>query len=272
MAFWDAAAGPIFGTIGSIAGGLLGGGKNKVDKWSKNFAERQFDESKRQFNLSFAWQRNRIRETVQDAERAGIHPLAALGASVPGGFAAGVGGSASAGGVSGWGDWAADALRNIGAGFESIYEHDLDAQEREKDREVQRGIQDDIKFQQIFDNQRAVGEEARAAERFKSEQRLIDAQIEEMQSRTLLNGARMLMQGGPATRGSAGTDVIIDAFGNRYPTGSETPAQTIADQWGDIISEAYGVANWIKNTFGPGGPAHPSQGPRATGSRAPFPR
>lgn len=62
--------GNIIGAIGSIAGGFLGNkAQEKANKqnlaWAKNQAH------------------NRIKWTVNDAKRAGIHPLAALGANVP---------------------------------------------------------------------------------------------------------------------------------------------------------------------------------------------
>lgn len=62
--------GNIIGAIGSIAGGFLGNkAQEKANrqnlKWAKDQAQ------------------NRIKWTVQDAKRSGIHPLAALGANVP---------------------------------------------------------------------------------------------------------------------------------------------------------------------------------------------
>lgn len=64
---------------------------NRIDTaWQKKFSENQFDESKRQFNEAFDWQKNvqqttwdradsQIQRTVQDAQSAGLSPLAALG-------------------------------------------------------------------------------------------------------------------------------------------------------------------------------------------------
>lgn len=59
------------GLIGDIFGGFFG------DRSSK----RQLAESKRQFNMQYDFQRNQTQYRVQDALKAGINPLAALGVS-----------------------------------------------------------------------------------------------------------------------------------------------------------------------------------------------
>lgn len=59
------------GLIGDIFGGFFG------DRSSK----RQLAESKRQFNMQYDFQRNHTQYRVQDALKAGINPLAALGVS-----------------------------------------------------------------------------------------------------------------------------------------------------------------------------------------------
>lgn len=59
------------GLIGDIFGGFFGNRSSK----------RQLAESKRQFNMQYDFQRNHTQYRVQDALKAGINPLAALGVS-----------------------------------------------------------------------------------------------------------------------------------------------------------------------------------------------
>lgn len=66
--------GAIVGGLGGLAGGLFGF-KKKTD-WQK----KSFNESVRQFNVQDDYNKNRLQYTVKDAIKAGVNPVAALGA------------------------------------------------------------------------------------------------------------------------------------------------------------------------------------------------
>lgn len=77
-----ASVGSFFGPIGAVAGGLLGGlgglfGTKKSPDWNA----KAFKESQRQFNVIDDYNKNITQYRVQDALKAGINPLAALGQS-----------------------------------------------------------------------------------------------------------------------------------------------------------------------------------------------
>lgn len=77
-----ASAGSAFGPVGSIIGGLVGGigglfGGGSGTDWNKKY----FNESVRQFNVLDDFNKNATQYRVQDALKAGINPLAALGVS-----------------------------------------------------------------------------------------------------------------------------------------------------------------------------------------------
>ena len=70
--------GPIGAVIGGV-GGLLGGlfGHKKQTDFNKKY----FNESVRQFNIQDEYNKNRMQYTVQDAIKAGVNPVAAIGGS-----------------------------------------------------------------------------------------------------------------------------------------------------------------------------------------------
>lgn len=69
------------GPIGAVVGGLLGGlGGLFGTKKKKDPNEKYFKESVRQFNVQDEYNKNRLQYTIKDAIKAGINPVAAIGA------------------------------------------------------------------------------------------------------------------------------------------------------------------------------------------------
>lgn len=215
-----AAAGPwgaaIGGVLGALGGGFLGG-KKKTGMGPESM-----------INWNYNNYVTQVKALKDASRRFGFHPLALMGNS-------GVGGAqvAPVGGQSSGGDWASDAIQNaIGAGSE-LYQQDVDA-----DR------YDDERFEHILREQNAIGEQSR---RDAADDEYRKAMIDEVRSRTMLNQARMSAIG--AAR-PMGTDAgrLTDAFGVALEP-SNTGAQEYADQYGDILSEGYGITNWMKDMF-----------------------
>lgn len=209
---WGALAG---GVIGGLAGGFLGGGKKKSGLGPEGMINWNYKNYVKQV------------QAVRDAgHKFGFHPLALMGNMS-------AGQTAPVQGQSWQGDWASDAIASgLGTGAE-LYADDVAA-----DRE------DDRRFDAILQEQNRVGADI-AAE--KANEEFARAQLEEIRSRTALNQMRMQAIGA-AQPMSTDANKLQDAFGNVLQP-SNTGAQDYADQYGDIISEGYGITNWLKDTF-----------------------
>lgn len=105
--------------LGGLLGGLIGG----IGSWLTGDANRdaaqqanreQIAAIERANQLAFERENTRIQRLVRDANKAGIHPLAALGSPVVSGFATP---QAAYGGAPISGDGVGDALQSIGAAF-----------------------------------------------------------------------------------------------------------------------------------------------------------
>ena len=178
--------GSIVSAVGSIAGGILGANS------AQNVAGMNYEAQK-----EFA--QNGIRWKVEDAKRAGIHPLYALGASTQG--------YSPSGGYTG--DYGiSDAAAHFGQGYERAQQAKMTKEERDK-QDVRDAIQD-----------------MAALEDLNQKRRLNDAQIRLANSEIYRNFAlstNALRKTGlpPAMPGGLGG--VIAGQGNSYATGQTTP-------------------------------------------------
>lgn len=178
--------GSIVSAVGSIAGGILGANS------AQNVAGMNYEAQK-----EFA--QNGIRWKVEDAKRAGIHPLYALGASTQG--------YSPSGGYTG--DFGiSDAAAHLGQGYERAQQAKMTKEERDK-QDVRDAIQD-----------------MAALEDLNQKRRLNDAQIRLANSEIFRNFAlstNALRKTGlpPAMPGGLGG--VIAGQGNSYATGQTTP-------------------------------------------------
>lgn len=178
--------GSIVSAVGSIAGGILGANS------AQNVAGMNYEAQK-----EFA--QNGIRWKVEDAKRAGIHPLYALGASTQG--------YSPSGGYTG--DYGiSDAAAHFGQGYERAQQAKMTKEERDK-QDVRDAIQD-----------------MAALEDLNQKRRMNDAQIRLANSEIFRNFAlstNALRKTGlpPAMPGGLGG--VIAGQGNSYATGQTTP-------------------------------------------------
>lgn len=180
------AIGSAIGAVGSIAGGLIGANATANAAGLSYEAQKEFAQ-------------NGIRWKVEDAKRAGIHPLYALGASTNG-FTP-VGGYGGDYGI-------ADAAAHLGQGFERAQQAKMTKEERDK-QDVRDAIQD-----------------MAALEDLNQKRRMNDAQIRLANSEIFRNFAlstNALRKTGlpPAMPGGLGG--VIAGQGNSYATGQTTP-------------------------------------------------
>ena len=178
--------GSAIGAAGSLLGGVIGANN------AQNVAGMNYEAQK-----EFA--QNGIRWKVEDAKRAGIHPLYALGASTQGYSP-----------TSGYtGDFGiSDAAAQFGQGYERAQQAKMTKEERDK-QEVRDAIQD-----------------MAALEDLNQKRRLNDAQIRLANSEIFRNFAlstNALRKTGlpPAMPGGLGG--VIAGQGNSYATGQTTP-------------------------------------------------
>lgn len=178
--------GSIVSAVGSIAGGILGANSAQNVAGMNYKAQKEFAQ-------------NGIRWKVEDAKRAGIHPLYALGASTQG--------YSPSGGYTG--DYGiADAAAHFGQGYERAQQAKMTKEERDK-QDVRDAIQD-----------------MAALEDLNQKRRMNDAQIRLANSEIFRNFAlstNALRQTGlpPAMPGGLGG--VIAGQGNSYATGQTTP-------------------------------------------------
>lgn len=178
--------GSIVSGVGSIVGGILGANS------AQNVAGMNYEAQK-----EFA--QNGIRWKVEDAKRAGIHPLYALGASTQGY-------SPTTGYIGDYG--ISDAAAHLGQGYERAQQAKMTKEERER-QDVRDAIQDMAAFEDL--NQK---------------RRMNDAQIRLANSEIFRNfalSANALRNSGlpPAIPGGSGG--VIEGQGESYATGQTTP-------------------------------------------------
>lgn len=178
--------GSVVSAVGSIAGGILGANS------AQNVASMNYEAQK-----EFA--QNGIRWKVEDAKRAGIHPLYALGASTQGY-------SPTAGYTGDFG--ISDAAAQLGQGYERAQQAKMTKEERDK-QDIRDAIQD-----------------MAALEDLNQKRRMNDAQIRLANSEIFRNFAlstNALRKTGlpPAMPGGLGG--VIAGQGNSYATGQTTP-------------------------------------------------
>lgn len=178
--------GSAIGAVGSIAGGLIGANNAQSVAGMNYEAQKEFAQ-------------NGIRWKVEDAKRAGIHPLYALGASTQGYSP-----------TSGYtGDFGiSDAAAHFGQGYERAQQAKMTKEERDK-QDVRDAIQD-----------------MAALEDLNQKRRMNDAQIRLANSEIFRNFAlstNALRKTGlpPAMPGGLGG--VIAGQGNSYATGQTTP-------------------------------------------------
>lgn len=180
------AIGSAIGAVGSIAGGLIGANNAQSVAGMNYEAQKEFAQ-------------NGIRWKVEDAKRAGIHPLYALGASTQG--------YSPSGGYTG--DFGiSDAAAQFGQGYERAQQAKMTKEERDK-QDVRDAIQD-----------------MAALEDLNQKRRMNDAQIRLANSEIFRNFAlstNALRKTGlpPAMPGGSGG--VIAGQGNSYATGQTTP-------------------------------------------------
>lgn len=192
------AIGSAIGAVGSIAGGLIGANNAQAVAGMNYEAQKEFAQ-------------NGIRWKVEDAKRAGIHPLYALGASTQG-FSP----------VSGYGgDYGiSDAAAHMGQGFERAQQAKMTKEEREK-QDVRDAIQD-----------------MAALEDLNQKRRMNDAQIRLANSEIFRNFAlstNALRRSGlpPALPGGHGG--VIAGQSESYATGQTTP------EISEVVTSASGL-------------------------------
>lgn len=178
--------GSIVSAVGSIAGGILGANSAQNVAGMNYKAQKEFAQ-------------NGIRWKVEDAKRAGIHPLYALGASTQGY-------SPTAGYTGDFG--ISDAAAHLGQGYERAQQAKMTKEERDK-QDVRDAIQD-----------------MAALEDLRQKKRMNDAQIRLANSEIFRNFAlstNALRKTGlpPAMPGGLGG--VIAGQGNSYATGQTTP-------------------------------------------------
>lgn len=178
--------GSVVSAVGSIAGGILGANS------AQNVAGMNYEAQK-----EFA--QNGIRWKVEDAKRAGIHPLYALGASTQG--------YSPSGGYTG--DYGiSDAAAHFGQGYERAQQAKMTKEERDK-QDVRDAIQD-----------------MAALEDLNQKRRLNDAQIRLANSEIFRNFAlstNALRKTGLPPAMPDGLGGVIAGQGNSYATGQTTP-------------------------------------------------
>lgn len=194
MGLFDGAIGGAIGAVGSLIGGGISANT------SNNLAGLNYNAQK-----EFA--QNGIRWRVEDAKRAGIHPLYALGAS-----------TASYSPVSGYGgDYGiSDALSNLGQGIDRARMAKQTREERQADQARQ-------EMQDVF-----------SLARFQQEQRYQDAQIRLIDSEIARNKvasdvARASIGMPPSMPGSP---TLLPGQGDALPSGTK-----VAPYWDESIPQ-----------------------------------
>jgi len=218
--------GALIGLGGSLLGGLSGLFGSDNSSW-KHF-------------------KNRIFATVLDAKRAGIHPLAALGAS-------GLGGDYGATPIT-WGDSIGQGMQSFGNAVDDYMAQDADSIDRRRAESAARSAdalgRAEARARDTFERNRQARVDRMNEELIRSQ-----VMLNEAQSRSMLAAARASALG---ARAGGGPEFVPGAFGEGgWHVREGIPnSQDVADKYGDVIGEMYGAGKWIgdvwKENFGGG--------------------
>ncbi|WNK12882.1 MAG: DNA pilot protein [Microvirus sp.] len=219
---------------GPLIKGLFG---NKGNKKQEKFAERSWQWSQ---TMDVA----KIRMLVNDAKKAGIHPLAALGVTGGGGFASPVAAESN----SGWSD-------AVGQGLNSLSNSYRDYQDRQDQAKSDQTSRSDQAKQWLMENtarNQAAMENSRNS---MIQERLANAQIAELRSSAIYNLARAKMQGG--TTGETYPNVTENQpikgpwsiFDSDTRHNRTSPYGVVAGQSGMTMGELYGLMGHLEGWF-----------------------
>lgn len=220
---------------GLLGSGLFGGGSSPEGGGAKKAKHHALD-----------YDRRRIKAIVDGAKDAGIHPLAAIGASGGGGsFAAPVNS-----GSSGWG--AGDVVGRALQGFSELYQSD---QDRMEERERYQSEVRERQRERALENLRSkeITPEIRLQrENMQLQNELLRADI--ATSRSKLFGARHAAVGATAGTPSVispdtGNLVVAPALMPDLVRSPTVDAQKASDLYGDVIGELYGIGNYAHDFY-----------------------
>lgn len=195
---------------------------------------------------------HRIEMLTDDAKRAGIHPLAAIGAgggSGPVGMP--VGPSFGAGGGMGGGDFASgdmigagleglgEALNSLYAADQDLLQFDADSKARADAARAGRQALDDARHDAVQNRIAQMGAEQRLQKKDMLDSEYTKALIENVRADTLSKTARSMMQGGPGSNGLQPRELAIGPY--KLPLKGPS-AQTVQNELGDFAEQIYGMA------------------------------
>lgn len=231
------------GLLGSIAGSVIGG------LFDRSEQKRSLKASQAQFNQQMD---HSVRRRVEDAKRAGIHPLFALGASLNTSPTIMAGQSSSGSAIG-------DAVRNIGAAYDNY----------QVNKANEKANADAARLAEIKMHQEARESQARI-ERDKAAARLDNVEAMARLSRNAV-AAQALASRNSGEGTPDQSPMHLPIVGKTRP-GPHSPQQYIEDQYGGLIGEAYGLGRAVteygdylgRQFIGPGiydynRRAHPSQ-------------
>jgi hypothetical protein len=267
MAFWSIAA-PILGSVASsVVSSKLGGKEARQtnaqsaefqDYWnrrSEDLSREQFNRSqafaKWQFNQLRKYDKRRIYDTVRDAQRSGIHPLVALGASGPGfgGVSSPGPGGFSPGGVAfdtpSGGSAIGEGLERAGA---MVGEY-LEGREREKrantEQKRQRARQEssDKMDREMHGAQLRRLKAAENADNALATKYLSDAKRAEQSVLT----KRPLPDPKSLQTDRKSPPIRTPLGGRVKPSG--TPAERVEETYGEWVGDGMGFLQWLEDTI-----------------------
>lgn len=221
----------LMGLLGSIAGSVIGG------LFDRSEQKRSLKASQGQFNQQMD---HSIRRRVEDAKRAGIHPLYAIGASA-GASPTIMAGQSSSGSAIG------DAVRNIGSAYDN-YQLNKKA---EAEAARQGSIQERQMHLEALRTQAQINRDNAAA-------RLDNAQALRALSRNAMaTQAFNHLRPTPSFQEETARKTVeantnptyLSAYGEKIPMLSGwSPYQAIEDEFGEPVAWPYGVLKFLNET------------------------
>lgn len=246
---WGAA----ISAAGSVLGGLLGGGGDSAK-----------DAARANYNYQTRYDLNRPEILVKGAQRAGIHPLIVMGANpAMGTWAQPVAGQPSLGDAIGSGLQAAAA---------GVSEYQANKAQEKRDAENAQLEHFNMLRQASLDA------DNRALTKAQINAYNAQAMADVARSRTILANSRSRVVGG-----SGVTNPMTLPDGSGWKPGPSATAQTMQDQYGDIVENGYGLWRLLMDSmsnaetfrglpnslsdfiFGPSGPPRRKPGQRPPG-------